>query len=120
MLLLQHNADVCIMNGEGKLPRDMTQASESGREIAKLLRAAEETQALRKEAKLLSAAREGNIIELNLLVWCEFWFLDEIFHLMCFRISFFFAVKGYEASTEYQLCRQSRQLLFTLCGLSWT
>lgn len=68
MLLLQHNADVCIANGEGKRPRDMTQSSESGREIAKLLRAAEETEALRKEAKLLSAAREGNIIELNQLV----------------------------------------------------
>lgn len=69
MLLLQHNADVCITNGEGKLPRDMTQSSESGREIAKLLRAAEETETLRKEAKLLSAAREGNIIDLNQLVW---------------------------------------------------
>lgn len=46
----------------------MTQSSESGREIAKLLRAAEETEILHKEGKLLSAAREGNIIELNNLV----------------------------------------------------
>lgn len=68
MLLLQHNADVCIINGEGRLPRDMTQSSESGREIAKLLRAAEQTETLRKESKLLSAAREGNIVELNNLV----------------------------------------------------
>lgn len=68
MLLLQHNADVCIINGDGKLPCDMTQASESGREIAKLLRAAQQTETLRKEAKLLSAARDGNIAELNSLV----------------------------------------------------
>lgn len=70
MLLLQHNADVCIINGEGKLPRDMTQSSESGREIAKLLKAAEQTETLRKETKMLSAAREGNINELNNLVKC--------------------------------------------------
>lgn len=70
MLLLQHNADVCITNGEGRLPREMCQTSDSGREIAKLLRAAEETEALKKEAKLLSTARDGNISELNNLV-CE-------------------------------------------------
>lgn len=68
MLLLQHNADVCIINGDGKRPCDMTQASESGREIAKLLRAAQQTETLRMEAKLLSAARDGNIGELNNLV----------------------------------------------------
>lgn len=44
MLLLQHNADVSIINGEGRLPREMTQSSSDvGREIAKLLRAAEQT-----------------------------------------------------------------------------
>lgn len=68
MLLLQHNADVCIINGDGKLPCDMTQASDSGREITKLLRAAQQTETLRKESKLLSAARDGNIAELNNLV----------------------------------------------------
>lgn len=68
MLLLQHNADVCIINGDGKLPCDMTQASDSGREISKLLRAAQQTETLRKESKLLSAARDGNIAELNNLV----------------------------------------------------
>lgn len=68
MLLLQHKADVCMINGEGRLPRDMTQSSDSGREIAKLLQAAEQTETLRKEAEMLSAAREGNIIELNNLV----------------------------------------------------
>lgn len=68
MLLLQHNADVCIINGEGRLPRDMTQSSDNGREIVKLLKAAEQTETLRKETKMLSAAREGNIIDLNILV----------------------------------------------------
>lgn len=68
MLLLQHNADVCIINGEGRLPRDMTQSSESGREISKLLRAAEQTEILRKETKLLSAARSGDVTLLNRLV----------------------------------------------------
>lgn len=78
MLLLQHNADVCIINGEGRLPRDMTQSSESGREIAKLLKAAEQTETLRKETKMLSAAREGNIIELNNLVKCYWQIIDRI------------------------------------------
>lgn len=65
MLLLQRNAVVCFINCEGRLPRDMTQSSENGREIAKLLKAAEETEILRQEAKLLSAARSGNLTELN-------------------------------------------------------
>lgn len=68
MLLLQHNADVNIINGEGRLPRDMTPASETGKEINKLLRAAEATEALRQEGKLLTASREGNIELLNKLV----------------------------------------------------
>lgn len=77
MLLLQHNADVCIINGEGRLPREMTQSSDSGREIAKLLRAAEQTETLRKESKLLSAAREGNFTELNSLVIFQKYFYEE-------------------------------------------
>lgn len=85
MLLLQHNADVCLINGEGRLPRDMTQSSDNGREINKLLKAAEQTETLRKEAKLLSAAREGNITELSKLVK-----LYDIFptkaHLIKFRL----------------------------------
>ncbi|XP_059614503.1 oxysterol-binding protein-related protein 1 isoform X2 [Phlebotomus argentipes] len=61
MLLLQFNANVNIINGEGRLPRDMTPSNEAGQEIAKLLRAAEATEQLRKEGKLLTASREGNI-----------------------------------------------------------
>lgn len=68
MLLLQQNADVCIINGEGRLPREMTQSSENGREIMKLLKAAEQREIFLKEAKLLSAAREGNIPDLSKLV----------------------------------------------------
>lgn len=68
MLLLQHNADVNIINGEGRLPRDVTPANEVGKEISKLLRAAEATEMLRKESKLLTAARDGDINTLNALV----------------------------------------------------
>lgn len=110
MLLLQHNADVCVTNGEGKRPRDMTQSSESGREIAKLLRAAEETEALRKEAKLLSAAREGNIIELNKLVSILsdiicfiFFFCGNSHSVSIFLVGF--SAKRYSTSAKYQLCR---------------
>lgn len=68
MLLLQNNADVNIINGEGRLPRNMTPASEVGKEITKLLRAAEATEALRTEGKLLRAARQGNLEMLNQMV----------------------------------------------------
>lgn len=69
MLLLQNNADVNVINGEGRLPRDMTPASEVGKEINKLLRAAEATEALRTEGKLLNAAREGDLQLLNQMVY---------------------------------------------------
>lgn len=68
MLLIQYNADVSVINGEGRLPRDMTPSNEVGDEIARLLRAAETTEILRKEGKLLSFAREGNIEALNELL----------------------------------------------------
>lgn len=48
MLLLQHNADVKVINGEGRLARHMTPANEIGEEIKDLLRAAEATETLRK------------------------------------------------------------------------
>jgi alkyl hydroperoxide reductase subunit AhpC len=68
MLLLQHNADVNIINGEGRLPREMTPSNEIGQEITKLLRAAEATESLKKECKLLTAARDGDIELLKSLV----------------------------------------------------
>lgn len=72
MLLLQQKADVYIINGEGRLPRDMVQTNEAGREINKLLRAAEATEVLRLESKLLTAARDGDIDLLNRLVCFSF------------------------------------------------
>lgn len=68
MLLIQYNADVSVINGEGRLPRDMTPSNEVGDEIAKLLRAAETTEALRKESRLLSSARDGDIATLQQLL----------------------------------------------------
>lgn len=68
MLLIQYNADVTVINGEGRLPRDMTPANEVGDEIAKLLRAAETTEILHKEGRLLSCARDGNIEALSRLL----------------------------------------------------
>lgn len=69
MLLLHHDADVCVINGEGRLPRDMTQqTSDNGREIIQLLRAAEQTEIRRREMRMLTAARDGNFAELNALV----------------------------------------------------
>lgn len=68
MLLLRENADVCIINGEGKLPRDVTPSTDIGREISKLLRAAEQTEILRRENKFISAARDGDLSLLNSMV----------------------------------------------------
>lgn len=69
MLLLHHDADVCVINGEGRLPRDMTQqTSDNGREIIQLLRAAEQTENRRREMRMLTAARDGNFADLNALV----------------------------------------------------
>lgn len=68
LLLLQHNADVNIINGEGRLPRDMTPSNEIGKEINKLLRAAEATEKLKNESNLLTASREGDIEVLNRLL----------------------------------------------------
>lgn len=68
MLLLQHNADVNLINGEGRIPRDMAPKNELGQEINKLLRAAEATEKLKIESRLLTASREGNIDLLNSLV----------------------------------------------------
>lgn len=48
ILLLQRNADVKVINGEGRLARHMTPTNEIGDEIKDLLRAAEATESLRK------------------------------------------------------------------------
>jgi len=63
-LLLQHNADVNVINGEGQTPRDVAKLED----VAKLLLAAEQTEARKKEERLLAAAREGDLETLKMLV----------------------------------------------------
>ncbi|GLH04037.1 Poly [ADP-ribose] polymerase tankyrase [Gryllus bimaculatus] len=64
LLLLQHNADVAIINGEGQTPRDVAKSED----VAKLLLAAEKTEARHKEEELLAAAREGDLEIMNKLL----------------------------------------------------
>jgi len=64
LLLLQHNADVNVINGEGQTPRDVAKLED----VAKLLLAAEQTEARKKEERLLAAAREGDLETLKMLV----------------------------------------------------
>jgi len=63
LLLLQHNADVNVINGEGQTPRDVAKLED----VAKLLLAAEQTEARKKEERLLAAAREGDLETLKML-----------------------------------------------------
>lgn len=63
MLLLQHNADVNVINGEGQTPRDVSKHED----VTKLLQAAERTEARQKEERLLAAAREGDLDTLKIL-----------------------------------------------------
>ncbi|KDR22529.1 Oxysterol-binding protein-related protein 1 [Zootermopsis nevadensis] len=63
LLLLQHNADVNVVNGEGQTPRDVAKLED----VTKLLHAAEQTEARRKEEHLLAAAREGDLDTLKIL-----------------------------------------------------
>lgn len=62
-MLLQHNADVNVINGEGQTPRDVAKLED----VAKLLLAAEQTEARKKEECLLAAAREGDLETLKML-----------------------------------------------------
>ncbi|PNF37144.1 hypothetical protein B7P43_G00419 [Cryptotermes secundus] len=64
LLLLQHNADVNVINGEGQTPRDVAKLED----VTKLLHAAEQTEARRKEERLLAAAREGDLETLKMLL----------------------------------------------------
>jgi hypothetical protein len=63
LLFLQHNADVNVINGEGQTPRDVAKIED----VAKLLHAAEQTEARQKEERLLAAAREGDLETLKML-----------------------------------------------------
>ncbi|XP_076325986.1 oxysterol-binding protein-related protein 1-like [Tachypleus tridentatus] len=64
ILLLANDADVFIRNGEGQRPKDVAKVED----VRKLLQAAEDADVKRKEAKLLSAAREGDLQTLNKLL----------------------------------------------------
>jgi hypothetical protein len=63
LLLLQHSADVNVINGEGQTPRDVAKLED----VTKLLYAAEQTEARLKEERLLAAAREGDLETLKML-----------------------------------------------------
>lgn len=64
ILLLRHGADVNLMNGEGKVPRDVSKTQD----IHRLLLAAEHNAQRERELNLLAAAREGNVDVINELV----------------------------------------------------
>lgn len=52
------------MNGEGKVPRDLSKTQD----IHKLLLAAENNEQRERELRLLAAAREGDVDQINKLV----------------------------------------------------
>lgn len=64
MLLIQHNADVSIINGEGQTPKDVSKSQE----IADMISAAESAEKMNKQNQLLDAAKDGNLILINQLV----------------------------------------------------
>lgn len=76
LLLLQHNANLNIINGEGKIPREMADCTKmnqvtrdsSGVRIVELLLGAEMTECRLKEEKLISSARNGDLTSLSNLV----------------------------------------------------
>ncbi|KAF6207665.1 hypothetical protein GE061_016112 [Apolygus lucorum] len=68
ILLLGRNADVNIRNGEGRTARDV--GVEDG-DTKRLLEAAEKTDSRRKEEALLSAARNGDLVQISNLLKSE-------------------------------------------------
>lgn len=64
LLLLERDASVNVINGEGQTPRDVAERPD----ICKLLLAAERTDARRREERLLAAAREGDLDMIDNLV----------------------------------------------------
>ncbi|XP_015771854.1 PREDICTED: oxysterol-binding protein-related protein 1-like [Acropora digitifera] len=63
-LLIEHEADVTIINGEGRKPSQVTNSSE----VKHLIKAAERSLELKLEEHLLTAAREGDVSELKKLI----------------------------------------------------
>ncbi|CAG4953960.1 unnamed protein product [Colias eurytheme] len=64
ILLLNHQADVNIMNGEGKTPVDVCKTQD----VQRLLEAADRAMRYERERKLLNAAKEGRVDELQELL----------------------------------------------------
>uniref|UniRef100_A0A8D8Q1C1 Oxysterol-binding protein-related protein 1 n=1 Tax=Cacopsylla melanoneura TaxID=428564 RepID=A0A8D8Q1C1_9HEMI len=64
-LLISKNANINIVNGEGRTPRDVCKHNDEAR---KLLAAAEKTEGLQKEQKLLNAARANDLDSINSLL----------------------------------------------------
>ncbi|XP_065062635.1 oxysterol-binding protein-related protein 1-like [Rhopilema esculentum] len=66
LLLLKFGANVSIINGEGRTPLQMA----DNQEVLNLIKAAERSQKLRCNEKLLNAAREGNMKRTKELLGC--------------------------------------------------
>ncbi|XP_055273051.1 oxysterol-binding protein-related protein 1 isoform X1 [Moschus berezovskii] len=64
MLLLEHNADTTVVNGNGQTAKEVTH----DKEIRNMLEAVERTQQRKLEELLLAAAREGRTAELTALL----------------------------------------------------
>ena len=63
-MLLERGAEVSVINGEGQTPRDVAEDAD----VSKLLLAAEQTDARRREERLLAAAREGDLDTIKYMV----------------------------------------------------
>ncbi|XP_026738631.1 oxysterol-binding protein-related protein 1-like [Trichoplusia ni] len=64
ILLLKHKADVSIMNGEGRTPCDVSKT----RDVQRLLEAAERAERHERERRLLTAAKDGRIEDIQELL----------------------------------------------------
>ena len=75
MLLLERNADVNLVNGEGKKARELCFV---GSDTERLLLAAESNEIRRAELSLLQAAKSNDVDTLNTLVIFFLYFLQEL------------------------------------------
>ncbi|XP_047520600.1 oxysterol-binding protein-related protein 1 isoform X2 [Pieris napi] len=64
IILLNQNADVTVMNGEGKTPCDVSKSQD----VQRLLEAADRAMRLEKERKLLNAAKNGRLDDVQELL----------------------------------------------------
>lgn len=96
VLLLRHGADVCVLNGEGKVPRDLSKTQD----IQRLLLAAEHNEQRGRELQLLAVAREGNFEAISQMVLRY----DKLYIIIsnCKTLTDFILVKSCE-TTEYKL-----------------